>query len=51
MTENMVVGIFNVESEGYQAMTELKQNPANETACCSIADLAKGVLNGVPAGF
>ena len=41
MTENMVVGIFNVESEAYQAMTELKQNPASEKALISQAVLAK----------
>ena len=41
MTENMVVGIFNVESEGYQAMTELKQTPASEGLLISQAVLAK----------
>ena len=41
MAENMVVSIFNVESEGYQAMTELKQNPGDEKSVLSQAVLAK----------
>ena len=27
MAQNIVVSLFPVESEGYQALTELKQNP------------------------
>ena len=41
MAVNMVVSIFFVESEGYQAMTELKQNPGNEKSIVSQAVLAK----------
>ena len=41
MNENIVIGIFNVESEGYQAMTELKQEPRSEDLILSQAVLAK----------
>ena len=30
MNQNLVVGIFEVESEAYQAITELKQVPGSE---------------------
>lgn len=41
MQENMVVGIFNVESEAYQAMAELKREPGNEKSLISQVVLAK----------
>ena len=31
MAQNIVVGLFEVESEAFQAMTELKQNPGTES--------------------
>ena len=47
MAQNVIVGIFEVESEAYQALTELKQNPGNEQSFIAQAVLAKkenGVL-------
>ena len=41
MTENLIVGIFNVESEGFQAMTELKQQALGEKSLIFQAVLAK----------
>ena len=29
MAQNIVVGLFEVESEAYQALAELRQNPGN----------------------
>ena len=48
MTQNILVGLFNVESEAFQALTELKKNPGNEKAYLAEAILVKkenGVLN------
>ena len=39
--QNIIVSIFEVESEGYQAMTELKQNPGTEEAFIASAVLVK----------
>ena len=39
--ENVVVAIFDVESEGYQAITELKQAPAGADAIISQAFLIR----------
>lgn len=47
MAQNIVVGLFDVESEGYQAITELKKNPGTEVSYVSAAVLVKkenGVL-------
>ena len=41
MAQNIVVGLFEVESEAYQAMTELKQNPGDEKSYVSTAALVK----------
>ena len=41
MAQNIVVGLFEVESEGYQALTELKQNPGSEKSFISQAALTK----------
>lgn len=47
MAQNIVVSIFDVESEGYQALTELKQNPGNEQSFIFQAALAKKEDNAV----
>lgn len=39
--QNIIVGLFEVESEGYQALTELKQNPGDATSFVSQAILVK----------
>ena len=47
MEQNVIVGLFEVESEAYQALTELKQNPGNEQSFVAQAVLVKkenGVL-------
>ena len=41
MAQNIVVGIFEVESEAYQAMTQLKQYPGDEKSYVSAAALVK----------
>ena len=41
MAQNIVVGLFEVESEAYQALTELKQNPGDEKSYVSTAALVK----------
>lgn len=41
MAQNIVVGIFEVESEGFQALTELKQEPRVEKSLISQAALVK----------
>ena len=41
MSQNILVGLFEVESEGYQAMTELKQDPGDKKAYLSEAVLIK----------
>lgn len=41
MAQNIVVGLFEVESEAFQAMTEMKQNPGNDTSYVAAAALAK----------
>ena len=41
MAQNIVVGLFEVESEAYQALTELKQNPGNDSSYLSAAALVK----------
>ena len=41
MAQNIVVSLFPVESEGYQALTELKQNPGGESSYVSAAALVK----------
>ena len=40
-TQNIVVGIFEVESEAYQALTQLKQYPGDEKSYVSTAALVK----------
>ncbi len=48
MTSNVVVSLFEVESEAYQTMTELKQNPGDEKSYITAAALVKkenGVLS------
>lgn len=48
MAQNVVVGIFEVESEAYQALAELRQYPGNEMSYLSAAALVKkenGALN------
>ena len=47
MAQNIVVGLFEVESEAYQALTQLKQYPGDERSYVSAAVLVKkenGVL-------
>ena len=47
MEQNIVVSLFEVESEAYQAMTQLKQYPGDEKSYISAAALVKkenGVL-------
>ena len=39
--QNIVVGLFDVESEAFQAMTELRQDPGNEKSFLSSAALVK----------
>lgn len=41
MAQNIVISLFDVESEGFQAFTELKQNPGNENSYVSQAVLVK----------
>ena len=41
MAQNIVVGLFEVESEAFQAMTELKQNPGTEDSYLTAAALIK----------
>lgn len=41
MAQNIVVGLFEVESEAYQAMTELKQSPGVEKSFMSQGVLVK----------
>ena len=41
MAQNIVVGLFEVESEAFQAMTELKQNPGTEDSYLTAAALVK----------
>ena len=48
MAQNIVVGLFKVESEAYQALTQLKQYPGDERSFVSAAVLVKkenGVLH------
>ncbi|MBR0090751.1 MAG: DUF1269 domain-containing protein [Lachnospiraceae bacterium] len=39
--QNVIIGLFEVESEGFQAITELKQNPGDEKSFISQAALLK----------
>lgn len=39
--QNVVISLFEVESEAYQAITELKQNPGNEQSYLAAAALVK----------
>ena len=39
--QNVIVGLFEVESEGFQAITELKQNPGDDKSFISQAALLK----------
>ncbi|MCR5402306.1 MAG: DUF1269 domain-containing protein [Butyrivibrio sp.] len=41
MAQNIVVGLFEVESEGFQAMSELKQNPGDDKSFITQAVLVK----------
>ena len=41
MAQNIVVSLFEVESEAYQALTQLKQNPGDEKSFISAAALVK----------
>ena len=41
MAKNVVVSIFKVESEAYQALTEVKQNPGDDNSYLSQAALVK----------
>ena len=41
MAQNIVVSLFEVESEAYQALTELKQNPGTESSFLTAAALVK----------
>ena len=56
MAQNIVVSLFNVESEGYQAITELKQNPGSDASYVAAAALVKKengairVLDGYDTG-
>lgn len=51
--QNVIVAVFNVESEGYQALTELKQSAASETYFVTAAALVKkeGKITTVVDGF
>ena len=44
--ESVISTIFKVESEGYQALTELKQQPVSEGLAVSQAALIKKIGNG-----
>ena len=39
--QNVIIGLFEIESEGFQAITELKQNPGDEKSFISQAALLK----------
>ena len=41
MAQNIVVGLFEVESEAFQALTEFKQNPGTENSYLTAAALVK----------
>ena len=41
MAKSVIVSVFNVESEGYQALSELKQEPQTEEYLISAAALVK----------
>lgn len=41
MAQNIVVSIFKVESEGFQALAELRQNPGSDASYISAAALVK----------
>lgn len=41
MTQNIIVGLFEVESEAYQAIAELRQNPGGERSFLQQAVLVK----------
>lgn len=41
MEKNVIVTLFNVESEGYQALSELKQAPGTDTYLVAAAALVK----------
>lgn len=41
MEQNIIVGLFEVESEAFQAMTQLRQNPGNENGYLTAAALVK----------
>lgn len=41
MTQNIVVSLFEVESEAYQALTQIKQYPGDEKSYVSAAALVK----------
>lgn len=54
--QNVIVTLFNVESEGYQAITELKNNPGSDASFVSEAALIRktgtsyNVLDGFDTG-
>lgn len=41
MEQNIIVGLFEIESEAFQAMTQLRQNPGNENGYLTAAALVK----------
>lgn len=41
MTQNIVVSLFELESEAYQALAELRKDPGNESSYMSAAALVK----------
>lgn len=45
--QNIVVASFEIESEGYQAITELKNNPGEENSLISQAILVKKEAEGI----
>ena len=47
MTQNIVVSLFEVESEAYQAMTQLKQYPGDERSFVTAAVLVKKENNAI----
>ena len=47
MDNNIVVTVFKVESEAYQALTQLKQNPGDEKSFVSSAVLVKKEETGI----
>ena len=52
MAQNIIVGLFEVESEGYQALTELKQDAGSEKSYLTAAALVKkenGVIQTLDA--